>query len=188
MGARFTSCVRTESVAASIYRYASHPILIRLDDVFRGVLQPDEAGQQVLVVVNLKLFSNPSEDLALSVQLRLHGSTVAILGVLDDEHHPKGDDCGTGVDDELIVGITKPILYKEDPDKPTTDQDEREQDRGKGPQPACEVPDSPCQGRASIIGLGLDGHAGSLGSCPVPAGDRGCQGTTHGTPSHILQR
>lgn len=35
------------------------------------------------------------------VELELHGFAVAVLGVLDQEHHQESDDGGAGVDDEL---------------------------------------------------------------------------------------
>lgn len=35
-------------------------------------------------------------------------SVVSVLGVLDDEDEPEGDDCGSGVDDQLPgIGKTK---------------------------------------------------------------------------------
>ena len=40
------------------------------------------------------------------VQLEIDGAGVPVLGVLNEEHHEKGDDGGAGVDDELPgVGV-----------------------------------------------------------------------------------
>ncbi len=42
------------------------------------------------------------------VQLRLHGRSVPVLAILDQENHQKGDDGGRGVHDQLpSVGIAK---------------------------------------------------------------------------------
>ena len=40
------------------------------------------------------------------VELGLHGRAVAVLRVLDQEHHQEGDDRGAGVDDQL-PGVAK---------------------------------------------------------------------------------
>ena len=42
------------------------------------------------------------------IQLQVHGFGVAILRVLDQEHHQKGDDRRAGVDDQLpLVGVAE---------------------------------------------------------------------------------
>lgn len=42
------------------------------------------------------------------IKLDLHGFAVAVLGILDQEHHQEGDYCGASIDDELPgVGVVK---------------------------------------------------------------------------------
>src|SRR5690606_15735650 len=60
----------------------------RLDFLFGKVLDADEG-----------VF--PLADADQFVELGLQGGAVAVLRVLDEEHHQEGDDGGAGVDDEL---------------------------------------------------------------------------------------
>jgi hypothetical protein len=44
-------------------------------------------------------------------ELQLKGFGVAVLGILNQEHHEEGDDRSTGIDDERpTTGLSKPRL------------------------------------------------------------------------------
>src|SRR5262245_15844264 len=60
-------------------------------------------GQLLQVEQGILRALDGADDL---VELELHRHAVAVLGVLDDEHHQEGDDRRAGVDDEL-PGIGK---------------------------------------------------------------------------------
>jgi hypothetical protein len=65
------------------------------------------AGPNVVEFVLLKLLQIEQRDVSSLrhaqqfIQLHLHGLAIAILGVLNQEHHQEGDDRGRRVDDEL---------------------------------------------------------------------------------------
>src|SRR5205085_2032994 len=91
-----------KSVLARIYRSISNEILVLLDDLLGGIFQAHGASEKCLVVVHVELLGNQADDFALRVELGLHRSSVAVLGVLDDEHHPERHDRGAGVDEQLV--------------------------------------------------------------------------------------
>jgi hypothetical protein len=87
-----------ESVLSRVDRGFAHLVLIALDDMFRRIFEPHRTGQQRFIVLDIQTFSDESQHLALRVELRLHRAAFAVLGVLDDEHHPELDDRCTRVD------------------------------------------------------------------------------------------
>ena len=95
-------------VAASVRKADTTPILQW--DIIRGLGHVNEAGKKLVAQMLdpdelLARFVDGAEEL---VELGLHRRGIAILAVLDQEHHQEGDDGRAGIDDQLPgVGIMK---------------------------------------------------------------------------------
>jgi hypothetical protein len=89
-----------------------------LDLIFRQILKPHHAV--------LGVFIRADEF----VQLQLNCRGVAVLGVLDQEHHEESDDRGAGVDDELPgIGVAESRAG----DRPGRDYDDGPDERVSAP-------------------------------------------------------
>src|SRR5581483_2455222 len=77
------------------------------------------------------------------VELDVHGGGIAVLRVLDHEHHEKSDDCGRGVDDKL-PGVA---VAEQGPGQPP------DYDRGDGQEEGRRTPG----GQGDIMGEAPEG-------------------------------
>ncbi len=87
------------------------------------------------------------------VDLDMHGGGVAVLGILDHEHHQEGDDGGAGIDDQLPrIAISEQRSGDRPQDDDSDGSDEGERSPGQTGGKLGEVDEPPCS-RSHVLFL-----------------------------------
>ena len=111
------------SAAPSAMRFVAHPLILDLQFVQLLVRKMLDVNHVVMRLIN------GLDDL---IELEVKSPGVAVLGVLDEKHDQKCDNCGACIDDQLPgVGVMK----VRSGDEPHDNRKQSEKERPPGPDP-----------------------------------------------------